>query len=165
MSPALGTPSRRIATSLVVGGFIAAMVFSGCGSEDAATDSPTDSGAGVTFPLEAVNDSDLDGARVVMTPLGSERVRIEVEGITEASPYGGGPHRIELLRGACDDPGDRAADLGAVRDEAGGGELELGLPELVDGEYAVTVRFVKGSDDTLIACGDVPDSVEAPASA
>ena len=145
---------------LAVGAVVAASFLSGCASEDSASDAPSDPGAGVTFPLAALNDSDLNGATVVMTPLGSERVRIEVEGITEASPYGGGPHRIELVRGACDDPGERAADLGAVRDEAGGGELELGLPALIEGEYAVAVRFVKGSDDTLIACGDVPDSVE-----
>jgi hypothetical protein len=146
---------------LMVGAFVAALAASGCDSEEhAAIDPPTDSGAGVTFPLEAQNDSDLKGASAVVTPLASGRVRIEVEGIAEASPYGGGPHRIELVRGACDDPGDRAADLGSVREEAGGGELALGLPELVDGEYAVTVRFVKGSDNTLIACGDVPDSVE-----
>jgi hypothetical protein len=141
-------------------GAVAATAFSGCGSEDSASDAPSDPGAGVTFPLEPVNDSDLDGAAVVATPLASDRTRIEVEGITEASPYGGGPHRIELLRGACADPGERAADLGAVRDEKGGGEVEFGLPELVEGDYAVTVRFVKGSSSTLIACADVPDSVE-----
>ena len=145
---------------LAVGAVLAAMVGGGCGSEDSASDAPGDPGAGVTFPLAALNDSDLDGATVVLTPLGSKRVRIEVEGITQASPYGGGPHRIELLRGACDDPGERAGNLGAVRGEAGGGELELGLPELIEGEYAVAVRFVKGSDDTLIACGEISDTVE-----
>ena len=35
----------------------------------------------------------------------------------------------------------------------------LGLPELLNGDYAVAVRFVKGSNSTLIACGDIPDSV------
>ena len=145
---------------IAVGAAVGATVLTGCGSEGSATDAPNDPGAGVTFPLAALNDSDLEGATVVVTPLGAKRVRIEVEGITKASPYGGGPHRIELVRGGCDDPGERAEDLGAVRDEEGGGELELGLPELIDGEYAVTVRFVKGSDATLIACGDIPDSVE-----
>ena len=123
-------------------------------------DAPSDPGAGVTFPLEALNDSGLEGVTVVATPLGSERTRIEVDGIVEGSSYGGGPHRIELLRGGCDDPGERVADLGAVRDEEGSGEVDLGLAELVEGDYAVTVRFVKGSSSTLIACGDVPDSVE-----
>jgi hypothetical protein len=156
----LGAVPGAYRGTLAAGAVLAALVFCGCASDDSASDAPTDPGAGVTFPLAALNDSDLDGATVVLTPLGSKRVRIEVDGITRASPYGGGPHRIELVRGACDDPGDLAGDLGAVRDEGGGGELELGLPELIDGEYAVTVRFVKGSDDTLIACGDVPDSVE-----
>lgn len=134
---------------------------SGCGSEESAVDAPNDSGAGVTFPLEVLNDSDLEGAVVVVTPLGSERARIEVDGIVKGSPYGGGPHRVELLRGGCNEPTQRAADLGGIKDEEGGGEVELGLPELLKGDYAVAVRFVKGSNSTLIACGDIPDSVDS----
>jgi hypothetical protein len=57
--------------------------------------------------------------------------------------------------------GDRAADLGAIKDEEGGGEVEFGLAGLVEGNYAVAVRFVEGSSNTLIACGDIPDSVES----
>jgi hypothetical protein len=133
----------------------------GCGSEEAAVDAPNDSGAGVTFPLEVVNDSDLEGAVVVITPLGSKRTRIEVDGIVEGSPYGGGPHRIELLRGSCNEPTERAADLGGIKDEEGGREVKLGLAKLVKGDYAVAVRFVKGSNSTLIACGEIPDSVDS----
>lgn len=146
---------------VTVGAVMGAMALAGCGSEDPASDAPSDPGAGVTFPMEALNDSDLDGATVVVTPLGAERARIEIEGITEASPYGGGPHRIALLRGGCDDPGERAADLGPIQDEEGGGEVEFGLPELVEGDYAVAVRFVKGSSSTLIACADIPNAVDS----
>ena len=133
----------------------------GCGSEETAVDAPNDPGAGVTFPLEVLNDSDLEGALVVVTPLGSKRTRIHVDGIVKGSPYGGGPHRVELLRGSCNQPTQRAADLGGIKDEEGGGEVELGLPELLKGDYAVAVRFVKGSNSTLIACGDIPDSVDS----
>ena len=138
-----------------------AAAVSGCGSEESAVDAPSDSGAGVTFPLEALNDSDLEGATVVVTPLGAGRVRIQVDGIVEGSPYGGGPHRVELLRGGCNEPGERAAGLGGISDEEGGGEVDLGLPELLGGDYAVAVWFVEGSTTTLIACGDIPDSVES----
>jgi hypothetical protein len=138
-----------------------AAAISGCGSEESAVDAPNDSGAGATFPLEALNESDLEGATALITPLGSNRARIEVDGIVEGSPYGGGPHRIELLRGGCSDPGKRAADLGGVRNEKGGGTVELGLAELVEGDYAVAVRLVKASNATLIACGDLPDTVES----
>jgi hypothetical protein len=137
------------------------MAVSGCGSEESAVDAPNDPGAGVTFPLEVLNDSDLDGAVVVITPLDSKRTRIEVDGIVKGSPYGGGPHRVELLRGGCNEPTERAADLGGIKDEEGGGEVEFGLPELLKGDYAVAVRFVKGSNSTLIACGDIPDSVDS----
>jgi hypothetical protein len=159
-----GLSERSIRDSSVVAVVVVALftaVASGCGSEEAAVDAPNDSGAGVTFPLEALNESDLEGATVVVTPLGSDRARIEVEGIVKGSPYGGGPHRIELLRGGCKDPGERAADLGAVKDEEGGGTVELGLSELVEGDYGVGVRFVKGANRTLIACGDIPDTVES----
>ena len=124
-------------------------------------DAPSDAGAGVTFPLDPFNDSELEGAVVVVTPLGADRARIEVDGIVRGSPYGGGPHRVELLRGSCDDPGERAADLGAIEDEEGGGEVEFGLASLVEEDYAVAVRFVKGSNTTLIACGDIPETVES----
>jgi len=137
-----------------------AAATSACGSEESAVDAPNNSGAGVTFPLEALNESDLEGATAVVTPLGSNRARIEVDGIVEGSPYGGGPHRIELLEGGCSDPGKRAADLGAVKHEEGGGTVELGLADLVEGDYAVTVRFVKTNNTTPIACGDIPDTVE-----
>ena len=66
-----------------------------------------------------------------------------------------------MLRGGCNQPTQRAADLGGIKDEEGGGEVELGLPELLKGDYAVAVRFVKGSNSTLIACGDIPDSVDS----
>ena len=163
-APAMTGPTKRrlrdrSVVLFCVGLFTAAI--SGCGSEQSAVDAPNDPGAGVTFPLEALNESDLEGATAVVTPLGSNRARIEVDGIVEGSPYGGGPHRIELLQDGCSDPGKRAADLGAVNDEEGGGTVELGLAELVEGDYAVAVRFVKASNATLIACGDLPDTVES----
>ena len=150
---------RRLMAGVAAAALAAAV--GGCGSEESAVDAPNDAGAGVTFPLEALNDSELEGAVAVVTPLGSDRARIAVDGIVEGSPYGGGPHRVELLRGSCDDPGERAADLGAIEDEEGSGEVELGLAGLVEGDYAVAVRFVKGSNTTLIACGDVPETIES----
>ena len=96
-------PVKKRSHGRLVAGATAAVLAAavgGCGSEESAVDAPNDSGAGVTFPLEALNDSELEGATVVVTPLGSDRARIEVDGIVEGSPYGGGPHRVELLRGA-----------------------------------------------------------------
>ena len=157
-------PAKMRSQSRLLAGVVAvvlAAAVAGCGSEESAVDAPNDAGAGVTFPLEPLNDSELEGAVAVVTPLGSDRARIEVDGIVEGSPFGGGPHRVELLRGSCDDPGERAADLGAIEDEEGGGEVEFGLAGLVEGNYAVAVRFVKGSNNTLIACGDIPDTVES----
>lgn len=135
------------------------VVLSGCGS-DTATNPPGDPGAGVSISLEAYNESELNGATALLTPLGSERTRIEVDGIVEASGFGGGPHRAELIRGDCDDPGQRAADLGAVRNERARAEVDFGLPELTESEFNVAVWFLAKTERTLIACGTIPDSVE-----
>lgn len=136
-----------------------AVLLSGCGS-DSATNPPEDPGAGVSIPLEAYNESGLDGAKALLTPLGAKRTRIQVDGIVEASGFGGGPHRAELIRGNCDEPGQRAADLGAVRNERAGAEVDFGLPELTQSEFVVAVWFLADSERTLIACGAIPDSVE-----
>ncbi len=151
--------SRR--ATLLLGSFIASgWLLIGCGSSESATDPAEDEGAGVSFPLRAQNDSELNGASAVLTPLGSERTRIEVEGITRASPFGGGPHRIELIH-ECDElVGDPVADLGATRNQRGGEVVDLGLAKLVQGKYAVAVWFTAKTERTLIACGDIPDSVE-----
>ena len=121
---------------------------------------PGDPGAGVSISLEAYNESELNGATALLTPLGSERTRIEVDGIVEASGFGGGPHRAELIRGDCDDPGQRAADLGAVQNERARAEVDFGLPELTESEFNVAVWFLAKTERTLIACGTIPDSVE-----
>ena len=106
---------RRRGGMAVMAALVLTAAVTGCGSEETAVDAPNDSGAGVTFPLEVVNDSDLEGAVVVITPLGSKRTRIEVDGIVEGSPYGGGPHRVELLRAVAISPPSAPPILGASR--------------------------------------------------
>ena len=151
---------KRARQRLWLGGITAiGALLSGCGS-DSATNPPEDPGAGVSISLEAYNESQLGGATALLTPLGSDRTRIEVDGIVEASGFGGGPHRAKLIRGDCDEPGQRAADLGAVRNERAGAEVEFGLPELIESEFNVAVWFLAKSERTLIACGAIPDSVE-----
>ena len=142
--------------SLVVG----VLLVAACGSSETATDPADDSGAGVSFPLEAYNDSKLEGATALLTAQGSEQTLIEVDGIVEGSPFGGGPHRVELTRGDCGQPGDLEANLGAVTDEKAEGVVNLGLGELVEGEFVLAVWFTGKSPKTLIACADVPDSIE-----
>jgi hypothetical protein len=143
-------------------GLAGLLVVTGCGGgKEAASDDvvPGDNGPGVSFELEATNGSQLTGARAILTPLDARRTRITVDGISRGSPAGGGPHRIRLIRGDCGNHGSLAADLGGIKGERGGRTVALGLPRLLQGTYAIEVWLVTKPGE-LIACGDVPDTVE-----
>lgn len=140
---------------------VAAMpLLTACGSSDEATDPADDAGAGVSFPLDAMNDSSLDGAVVLVTPEGSHRTHFEIDGIVKSSPFGGGPHEAALARGNCEQPGQVVKDLGAVKNARAEAGVDVALAELLKGEYVVAVWFIGKSKRTLIACATVPDSVE-----
>lgn len=138
------------------------MFSRGGGGESAEEVVPGHVGPGVAFSLKAENDSQLQGARAILTPLGTSRTRIQVDGIDRGSPAGGGPHRIALIRGSCDDNalGAVVADLGGVGNARGGGVVQRGVGTLAKGRFAVAVWLVAG-ERQLIACGEVPDSLTA----
>jgi hypothetical protein len=138
----------------------AVSLLTACGSSDEATNPADDAGAGVSFPLDAMNDSELDGAIVLVTPEGSKRTRFELDGIVKSSPFGGGPHEAALARGDCQRPGQLVKDLGPVRDARAAASVDLGLAELLKGEFVVAVWFTGNSKRTLIACAAIPDSIE-----
>jgi type IV pilus biogenesis protein CpaD/CtpE len=148
-----------------IGAVLAALALTGalggCGGDDGAEEVvPGDVGPGVAFSLDAENDSQLTGARAILTPLGTDRTRIQVDGIDRGSPAGGGPHRIQLIRGSCDENarGAVVADLGGVGNGRGGDVVQQGAATLAQGDFAVAVWLVAGQRQ-LIACGEVPDSL------
>jgi hypothetical protein len=151
-------PGRRCVVTLAA---VAALsLLSACGSSGEATDPAEDAGAGVSFPLDSMNDSELNGATVLLTPDGSERTRFEIDGIVKSSPFGGGPHEAAVARGDCQQPGEVVKDLGPVRDARAAAGVDLGLAELVKGEFVVAVWFTGDSTRILIACAAIPDSIE-----
>ena len=133
----------------------AALVAAGCGGSDSGqgTGDPGE----VAFDLQAANDSNVAGARAVLTYVRSDRTRVLVDGIDNQEPSGAGANPVQLRRGSCSSPGKVVAKLPPLSGSSSTGTVQLGLPQLVAGDYAVVVELEGGS--RTIACGDVPDTL------
>jgi hypothetical protein len=132
-----------------------ALVAAGCGGGDSA-DSTGEPGE-LAFDLQEANDSNVAGARAVLTYVRSDRTRVLVDGIDNQEPSGGGANPVQLRRGSCSSPGKVVAKLPSLSGSSSTGTVRLGLPQLVAGDYAVVVELEGGS--RTIACGDVPDAL------
>lgn len=143
----------RIAVGVAVASL--ALVAAGCGGDDNAES--TGKPGQVSFDLQEVNDSNVAGARAVLSYVDTQRTRVLVDGIDNQEPSGGGANPVQLRRGSCSDPGNVVAKLPALTGPSSTGTVQLGLAQLVGGDYAVVVELAGGS--RTIACGDVPDSL------
>ncbi len=132
-----------------------ALVGTGCGDDDGAED--TGEPGEVAFDLQEVDDSNVAGARAVLTYVGSDRTRVLVDGIDNQEPSGAGANPVELRRGSCSRPGNVVAKLPPLAGSSSTGTVQLGLAQLVEGDYAVVVELEGGS--RTIACGNVPDTL------
>ena len=111
----------------------------GCGSEETAVDAPNDSGAGVTFPLRGPER---------LRPRGCGRGRYAARFEAHSDPSrrhrqgqplaGAAPRRVAAGWLQSAHPARRRS--WGHQGEEGGGEVELGLPGLLKGDYAVAVR-------------------------
>jgi len=138
----------RVALSI-----LAVLVIAGCGGGSAAE--PTDQPGEVSFGLAEVNNSNVAGARALLTYVDEGRTRIVVDGIDEQEPSGGGPNPVQLRKGSCEEPGEVVLALPALKDSSTQAEVSMGMPQLFEGNYTVVVELVGGGEQ--IACGDVPD--------
>ena len=140
-----------------------ATLVSSCSGEDTAkvVDTTGASSPGVSFSLEDSQDAGLVGARAILVPLDANRTRIEIDGIAEGAPSGGGPRRGELVTGPCNpeiDQVKRVQLLGKIVDDATAATVPLGLADLTGGDYAVSV-WVTSEPRMLIACAEIPSDV------
>jgi hypothetical protein len=132
-----------------------ALIPSGCGGGNDAerTGRPGE----VAFDLHEVDDSNVAGARAVLSYVGTHRTRVLVDGIDNQEPSGAGANPVQLRRGSCSSPGNVVAKLPALTGPSSTGTVRLGLAQLVAGDYAVVVELEGG--DKTIACGEVPDTL------
>jgi hypothetical protein len=138
-----------------------ALMFAGplaaCGGSDEAT--TTGDPGEVQFELEAGDAADVSGVRATLTFETPDRTRIVVDGLDEGEAGGGGPNPVRLLGGTCDDPGEIVAELEDLRGPSSETTVDVGLDELLSGEYAVEVSLPRRASEA-VACGEVPDEAE-----
>ena len=132
---------------------IVAAAASGCGGESNAES--TGNPGEVSFDLVAVGDSNVAGARAVLSYVDEANTRITVDGIDEQEPSRGPTNPVQLRRGSCDEPGAVVIELPRPKRAGTQAEVRLGMAELFEGRYAVVVELAEGGEQ--IACGDVPD--------
>jgi hypothetical protein len=147
----LGNSARMRRGIRLLATVLAAMALAGCGGGGVAE--TTDEPGEVSFDLAAVGDSNVAGARAVLSYLDADRTRILVDGIGEQS--GGGANPVQLRRGSCDEPGEVVLTLPRLQGSSTETEVQLGMVELFEGDYAVVVELAGGAKP--IACGNVPD--------
>ena len=133
---------------------VAVLAMPGCGG-DGSTAESTDQPGEVSFDLNAVNDSNIAGARAVLTYVDKNRTRILVDGIDEQEPVAGRPNPVKLREGSCSEPGAVVLVLPKPKDSATQAEVRMGMAEFFEGSYTVAVELAGG--EKQIACGDVPD--------
>jgi hypothetical protein len=127
------------------------LVFAGCGGESVAD--PIDEGE-IQVEMQEVDDSNVVGVRAVATYLDKNETRLLVDGAGPGEPSTGGRLSAAIIKGTCADPGTEAFDVGELSKGQVTQTLKVGLPALLEGEYAVQVT---SADVGVIACGDFPD--------
>jgi hypothetical protein len=132
---------------------VAMLAIAGCGGGNTAES--TDQPGEVSFDLSEMNDSNVAGARVLLTYVDQNRTRILVDGIDQQEPSGGGPNPVELREGSCDEPGEVVLALPKLRGSSTQAEVPVGMAQLFEGSYTVIVELAGGGEQ--IACGDVPN--------
>ena len=134
---------------------VAALLLAGCGGSDGVE--TTDEPGEIAFDLPEANNSNVVGARAILSYVDENRTRVLVDGIDPAEPGSGGANPVQLTRGSCDDPGEVVARLPALRAASSTATVDVGLAELQTNDYAIVVRLAgTGANAEAIACGEVP---------
>jgi hypothetical protein len=133
---------------------VAVLALPGCGGDGSTAESTAQPGE-VSFDLNAVNDSNIAGARARLTYIDKNRTRILVDGIDEQEPRGGRANPVKLRKGSCSEPGDVVLVLPKPKGLTTQAEVRIGMAQLFEGSYTVAVELAGG--EKQIACGDVPD--------
>jgi hypothetical protein len=129
-----------------------AAMIAGCGGEKVAD--AVDPGE-IEVEMPERGDSNVAGVRALLTYVDKASTRILVDGAGPGEPSTGGRLMAHLRSGSCAKPGTVILTLGPLRSGSAQGTSNIGLPALLEGDYAVDV--VAGQHVGVIACGDVPD--------
>jgi hypothetical protein len=132
---------------------IAVLALASCGGSDA---DETGAPGEVEFQLSERNDSNSTGVRVLLRYEDEKRTLVQIDGLDEGEPSGGGANPARLVKGSCDQPGEVAFELQALEGPLSKTTVDVGLPELFAGDYAIEV-LLTADQPQQIACGDVPD--------
>jgi hypothetical protein len=132
---------------------LSVLALAGCGGGGSAES--TDQPGEVSFDLAEVNDSNVAGARALLTYVDQDRTRLLVDGIDEQEPSGGGPNPVQLREGSCSEPGEVVLALPDLKGASTQAEVPVGMARLFEGDYTVVVELAGAGEP--IACGDVPD--------
>jgi hypothetical protein len=136
-----------IATAVVLG-------LAGCGGSDES--GTTDDPGEIVFDLSPQGTTGVAGARATLIYESRDRTTIVVDGLDEGEPAGGGANPVWLRNGSCDDLGQIVSELDPLRGSSSETTVRVGLPALLNGEYAIAVGLPDGKNQE-VACGDVPD--------
>ena len=131
---------------------VAAVLVAGCGGTSAEATDPGE----IQIELQEQGDSNVAGVRAVLTFTDRDSTKVLIDGLDTGEPSGGGQHPAFIRRGSCTEPGAIAARLQPLRGGTSTSTVDLGLAELLAGDYAITVLLTP-NQRRVIACGETPD--------
>ena len=109
------------------------------------------------FDLDPLGDSGVSG-QVTITPSGTDETDVEV---TLDSTGPDVSHPVHIHEGTCDNlTPEPAFPLENVREGSSAQAVDVGVDELLDGEYAINVHESDENLDNYIACGEFPSRDE-----
>ncbi len=124
-----------------------------CGGDD--NESATGTPGEVAVELDdAEGGAPAPGARAVLAFESENRTTIRVDGLDEGEPGGGGANPVRLREGNCGEDGAVVESLEPEKGTSSETTVEIGLPTLLNGKYAIEVA-VPGSREEILACGEI----------
>lgn len=106
----------------------------------------------VTIDMKEVDGSGQAGSADITTD-GDEQVIVSIE--IDAGEEGV-PQPAHIHEGSCQDLGDVAYPLENVEDGVSESTVEVGMSELLAGEYAINVHLSEEEAGTYVSCGTLP---------
>lgn len=131
---------KRIWLSLIAAAVLAVAAFAPAAAQDT-----------VTIDMNEVDDSGQSGSANITTDGEQVTVAIEIDAGEE-----GVPQPAHIHEGSCDDLGDVAYPLDSVEDGESESTADVGMDELLPGEYAINVHLSEDQMDVHVACGNLP---------
>ncbi len=107
----------------------------------------------IQIELQEQDGSNVAGFRAVLTFTDKDNTKVLIDGLDTGEPSGGGQHPAFIRRGSCAEPGAIAARLQPLCGGTSSSTVDLGLAELLAGDFAITVLLTPNQRE-VIACGE-----------